>query len=303
MLRFPAATSLALHFGNESLDLGGFIPVPLPLLWGRPDEVLLEGSGERRQIGAFETLENEAGLAGVAVCPIENGIEAASHAVYESLFRLLDDEGQRAHRLWHYVPDINGNTAEDLENYRVFNVGRRRAFDDYFGTRAESLMPAASAVGSSGRDLIVAFLGGKAEPTFLENPLQTPAYHYPNTYGPKTPSFARAARVGQQVYVSGTASIVGHETQHAGDVRKQFEVTFQNLETLVKAVGMNSWGDVSCLPGYRLKVYLRHATDLHKIQPQLESVLAATPDNATVLQADICRGDLDLEIEASFQLP
>ena len=48
---------------------------------------------------------------------------------------------KHAHRLWHFVPDINGSTA-GLENYRVFNAGRRRAFDEFFGPQAESLMPA-----------------------------------------------------------------------------------------------------------------------------------------------------------------
>ncbi len=51
----------------------------------------------------------------------------------------------------------------------------------------------------------------------LENPLQTPAFDYPQSYSAKSPKFSRAMamRIGDHVttWISGTASIVNSETR------------------------------------------------------------------------------------------
>ena len=51
--------------------------------------------------------------------------------------------------------------------------------------------------------------------------------------------FARAALVpngrGAQLLVSGTASIVGHESLHLGDPEAQLEETARNFEALVES--------------------------------------------------------------------
>ena len=293
--------SLALSYGERCTDSPGTVVIPVPLLSGQEREILLTTDGQGSIRGSYQIQETETASAGIASCAIDEGLEAVSHRLYRELFALLLDAGQHAHRLWHYVPDINGK-ATGLENYRVFNIGRRRAFDEFFGPQAECLMPAASAVGSPGQKLVIAFIGGKTPPRFLENPRQTPAYLYPQDYGPKTPSFARAAVAGDQVYISGTASISGHETRHADDLMGQWEVTLQNLEAMAAEVGAGTWDEVVHRPGYRVKVYLRHERDFKQLWPLMQKSLAATQQNFIVLQAAICRAELDLEIEASFKV-
>ncbi|NCF93868.1 MAG: hypothetical protein GWQ05_23350 [Verrucomicrobiaceae bacterium] len=294
------SSPLALRYGGRGTDVPGTIGIPVPLLAGQASELLLPGDGRGSVRCSYQIQEVGDALAGIASCALDEGLEEVSHRLYTELFELLREMRKHAHRLWHFVPDINGSTA-GLENYRVFNVGRRRAFDEFFGPQAESLMPAASAVGSPGQELVIAFVGGKTPPRFIENPRQTPAYRYPENYGPKTPSFARAAVVGNQVYISGTASICGHETLHAGDLMGQWKVTLENLESMAVEVGAGSWDRVSQLPGYRLKVYLRRERDFERLWPLLQTALAATTENTVVLQAAICRAELDLEIEASFE--
>ena len=72
----------------------------------------------------------------------------------------------------------------------------------------------------------------------IENPRQLSASLYPPRYGLRSPMFARAALVpngrGAQLLVSGTASIVGHESLHIGDPERQLEETARNFEALVE---------------------------------------------------------------------
>ena len=303
------AISLTLRFGVDAIACeataarGISVGLPVPVLSGPATEEIIqlpgEIVGEVFQSGDFEILRHSECMGGVAVCPIDDeNLEATSFECYRTLFAVLGAD-HHAYRVWHYIPAIN-DRVEDLENYRIFNIGRRRAFDDHFGADAETQMPAASAVGIPGSHFVMAFAAGPEKPQFLENPRQTPAYHYPKSYGPKSPSFARAAIANDLVYISGTASIQGHETVRVGDIGGQLEVTVDNLEQLAKALGYASWEVIADQPGYALKVYLRHAEDLKPVQVKLGQVLKSTATNTTILHTDICRADLDLEIEAVF---
>ncbi len=304
-----ATRSLAIRFGagrasNGQGEEGIEVALPVPVLAGPATERIASmtpGQCKRLEHGRFQVLRHPDRLAGIAVCPIDGDLEAQSYACYRDLFALLGED-QHAYRVWHYVPQIN-ELSGGLENYRIFNIGRRRAFDDHFGALAESQMPAASAVGAPDNRFVMAFVAGSETPRYLENPHQTPAYHYPQSYGPKSPSFARAAVADSMIYISGTASIRGHETVHQGDLHSQFDVTLENLNQLAQALGFASWIAVTEQPGYNLKVYLRHPRDLERLRPRLEEALHAEEGNTTILHTEICRADLDLEIEAMFSRP
>ena len=64
----------------------------------------------------------------------------------------------------------------------------------------------------------------------------------PGDYGPRSPTFSRAALVypaGQEIlFISGTASIVGHQTVHPGDVVGQCRESMENIAAvLAEATG------------------------------------------------------------------
>jgi len=136
----------------------------------------------------------------------------------------------------------------------------------------------------------------------IENPRQTSAYHYPPKFGAHSPVFSRACvlreRVGTTLFVSGTASILGHETVHSGNVSAQTRETLVNIDALLteanRVVGCRRYS----LDGLKFKVYVRHATDLGLIQQTLSEILRA-PASIVYLQADVCREDLLVEIEAT----
>lgn len=143
---------------------------------------------------------------------------------YVRIFRLLDALGMpHLWRAWNYVPDIHGEQA-GMERYRLFNMGRGDAFEGCARSVTEQV-PAACALGVATGPLSIAFLAGKTPVTPVENPRQISAYRYPAQYGPRSPTFSRAAlaQLGEQelLMVSGTASIVGHASLHLGDVAAQ----------------------------------------------------------------------------------
>jgi chorismate lyase/3-hydroxybenzoate synthase len=132
----------------------------------------------------------------------------------------------------------------------------------------------------------------------VENPNQQSAYAYPRIYGPKSPSFARATACPDLglTFISGTASITGHATRHHDDVVAQLGLTLDNIETLVAHIGAK---EQLSLGRPLLKVYIRQPEDYPLIRQQLEARLPLA--ECIYLQADICRADLLLEIEAVYR--
>jgi chorismate lyase / 3-hydroxybenzoate synthase len=131
----------------------------------------------------------------------------------------------------------------------------------------------------------------------VENPRQVSAYHYPQRYGPRAPTFSRAAlaeagdgRLG--LFISGTASIVGHESVHPGDVRAQVRETLANLQAVLANASSKSTVRWS-LRDVQGVVYVRHAHDYEAVV----DALGRDAGEMVFLHADICRRELDVEIE------
>ena len=231
-----------------------------------------------------------------------SALRRATMTAYQDIFDVLG-ETQHRHliRVWNYLPDINGEADGD-ERYRHFNAARQRAFQSA-GRSTVGTVPAACALGSPpGSPISIYFLASRRPPTMIENPRQTSAYFYPPEFGTHSPTFSRACLLngyaGTNLFVSGTASIVGHETQHCGDVTAQTRETLTNIDALLAEVNRVAGSARYCLGGLKYKVYVRRVADLAAI----ESVLSAALDASTTivyLQADVCREDLLVEIEAT----
>ena len=188
-------------------------------------------------------------------------------------------------RMWNYVGDINARDG-GRERYQLFCAGRHDAFVAA-GYHHDVDLPAASAVGMRGRGLAGYFLAAREPGVQVENPRQVAAYRYPPQYGVKSPSFSRATIWKDRVFVSGTSSVVGHATVHAGDVLAQLTETLLNIETVLAQTGRTLANVISA------KTYIRRAADYERIATKLDGLL---PSNL-YLEADICRADLLLEIE------
>lgn len=227
-------------------------------------------------------------------------LRTATVAAYRELFQALEALGF-AHplRFWNYVPDINADNA-GAERYWHFNGARRSAFLDARRNIAGNV-PAASALGAA-RDsaLTVYCLAGREPPISLENPRQCSAWQYPRQYGPLPPTFARACldpTLGQTLYISGTASIVGHRSEHPGDTLAQTRETLSNIQALVATANEHLGRARHAAARLCYKIYLRHPHDQLPVERELRLALG---ENVPMLflHADICRRELAVEIEA-----
>ncbi len=224
-----------------------------------------------------------------------SGLEAATEWAYGQIQAALAACG-RPHllRIWNYLPRINAETG-GLERYRQFNDARRRALLSS-GRLIRGPVPAASALGCGHGPLSIYFLAAPEAPRFIENPRQVSAYHYPRQYGERAPIFSRATLVeaarGARLFISGTSSIVGHRTMHAGDPAAQTRETLTNIEALLAQTPPFT------LESLTYKIYVRHPADLPLVQREVDAALGPRPPRV-YLQADVCRADLAVEIEAT----
>ena len=300
----PAVANHATHAMSPITDIAGQLLLDGASqadVWRASGPIEAGHSGQvrwwRQADWLFGTVDLEESAQGPSLAEI-------SHNAYRDIFQSLDDS-TRPHllRLWNYLPRINVDGG-GLERYRQFNAGRQQAFLEAQRTAFEGA-PAACALGTSAGPLSIRFLAGRKAPTAVENPRQVSAYRYPATYGPRAPTFSRAALADMgndhlALLISGTASIVGHDTVHLGDVLAQIGETLRNLQAVITAA------DARCSARFDIRqldcvVYVRHPADASRVRDALGQALGAdshTVRKAIFLQADICRSDLLVEIEA-----
>lgn len=239
--------------------------------------------------GAIEVDEDDAA----------GGIEsAAAHAYARLVASTRGSDMPHLLRVWNYLDAITLGDG-DAERYRAFCVGRARGL----GSFDAQTLPAATAIGrcDDARTIQVYWLAARAPGTPVENPRQVSAYRYPRQYGPQPPSFARAmlppAGGAMPLMLSGTASVVGHASQHEGLLLAQLDETFANFDALLAAARAHD----PALPaafgaGTRLKVYVRDREDLQPVAEALDRRFGdAVP--RLLLHAAICRRELAVEID------
>lgn len=300
------------YFGEDTRLEGlpdGVMPLVMPVLGdskGAGCEIWLSGSATMlQQVGNIRFVKDGATVFGYISLPesLDENLEELTWSAYVEVLQFVRSLGcYHLWRLWNYFPGINELTS-GLERYRAFNIGRQRAYD-LAGDLLAAGMPAASAVGVRKGGLSVAFLAGTQEPQLIENPRQISAFKYPEQYGPKSPSFSRAGLINQAgtnlLLVSGTASIVGHESLHAGDPYAQTITSLENIQ-LVVSEAEKSTGCYFPLHSMLYRVYVRNEADCLSIKSGFAEFFAGSPMPRDVhyVLGDICRSDLLVEIEAS----
>ncbi|MEW6039141.1 MAG: hypothetical protein AB1648_12935 [Pseudomonadota bacterium] len=313
----PAMLGLIEERGLGAVGFGMDPPVDLPSLLPQariatpqmhPNEPLLEvWLGKRRttrgRTGAIDWAcdgDHVFGALGAGADAAGFDLRGATERTYDALFRFLDDRGYpNLARVWNYFPGIHREES-GLERYRQFNIGRQEAF-----LRASrpvtGALPAACALGTHAGPLAVYFVASHTPAIPIENPRQLSAYLYPPEYGPRSPSFSRATLLRSAdrtaVFISGTASILGHESLHPGDAAAQTRETLANLAALIEALNREPHRAGFALEDFRYKVYVRPGCALEPIQWELSAVLPAAA-GILVLEAEVCRRELLVEIEA-----
>ncbi|MBC7700641.1 hypothetical protein [Aquabacterium sp.] len=307
----PEVLNVALPVG---LDARAWPRVALPVLghdtaawvevWSVPAGAAAVEHGEVAGVAYVRFAELVFAWLATPLLSLDQGLEQATQQTYDALFNALDQLGcPHPLRCWNYLPDILG-AQQGEERYRIFNVGRHTSFLSH-AAMIERHPPAACALGHPeglGGPLTVYALASAKPAQPIENPRQMSAYRYPPRYGSRSPTFSRAAvaPIGDEeiAFISGTASIVGHETQHLNDVRAQTHETLNNIESLMERFRVERPAHDWQAADLQLKVYVRDAADLPLVRQVIEQRLG-TAVPCFYLQAVVCRPDLLVEIEAT----
>ncbi|MDD4823437.1 MAG: hypothetical protein PHI48_12875 [Bacteroidales bacterium] len=223
-------------------------------------------------------------------------------------------------RQWNYIPrlveevDVEGKT---YQNYQIFNEIRQKYYSYY---KKKDGYPAATGIGSSNGVVTISFIAVSdmlCEDSYeLSNPNQIDAYNYGQEVligdplleqQKKTPLFERGKVLCESehstFFISGTASILGQETVHVGDVAGQTEQTIQNITSLMspdasksaaQIIDMNSSKEVSYL-----RVYIKDKSDFPVVRQICENQYGAD-SCINYVEAEVCRTNLLVEIEGEF---
>jgi len=191
-------------------------------------------------------------------------------------------------RTWFFLDQI-------LSWYNDFNQARTKL---YSGVKFRTgSWPASTGVGASnpaGAALALAAwafrpLGQDAYAEEVASPLQCPAPAYGSAF---SRALETSTNTGRRLFISGTASIApGGETKWVGDLRKQVELTFEVVESILSSRGF-ALTDLTCATAY----FRRPAEAGAFAEWLAANHLSQLPIIST--QCDICRDDLLFELEA-----
>jgi len=264
------------------------------------------------------------GIRWVYCAGVRGEVNGAAEAYAESLSAFGQMEQQLALagvdfddvvRTWIYVNQITAG-PQNRQRYQELN----RARTDFFArhhlcvnNRAPwaptMVYPASTGIGTSGREMVMSCMAleSNRHDVFvmpMENPQQTAAYDYRANYSPQSPKFSRAMAVVQGSFVttlvSGTASIVNACSCHIGDIVRQTEQTIENIERLIDRDNFARHGmagnGATLKDIAKLRVWVKRLEDYEACREVCERLLPHVP--AMYLEADVCRPDLLVEIEA-----
>lgn len=247
--------------------------------------------------------------------------EATARAYRSVLQRLTADAAYVPVRVWNAVPSITRPNTSGQHRYMAFNAGRHEAYAAHFTPRDDlpRAMPTASAIGHDGKALAICVLAHHKPGRGIENPRQVPAYRYSRRYGQTPPSFVRATVLPTPLQdtaeacllVAGTASVVGEDSLHPGDLSAQLKETYRNMAAIAAALSGPEPGTTALpedtlaewLGRYRsARVYVRAPGDFKQVM-QSVSMTLPNANEIELVRADICRPELLVEIEGVAAIP
>ena len=226
------------------------------------------------------------------------------YSVYMQIADLLSAApASRPIRFWNHICHIHEAQGPAMDRYMVFNVGRFRAFSQWYGdqTNFDKCVATATGVGCLGDDIFIHVLAADQDGIAIANPRQVQPHRYSSRFGPRPPCFARATLLPTSsreymLMIGGTASIRGEESMFVGNLQRQLDETFENLRALVTHAGEQVGRSANLTNITDLRIYVSQPSTTH----QIESATRAAMPQATqvqLLSADLCRQELMVEIE------
>jgi Putative translation initiation inhibitor, yjgF family len=299
-----------------------------------PDSVLIEAGF----VSSFNHQVEYGKAAGISYCKIKSsgcseywlaGVEGEDETLADNArnafarllqaFLQLGIDFNQIYRQWNYVEQIFGIQeieGKSRQNYQVFNEARAEYYSKY---RTVSGFPAATGIGTAFNGVTIECMAVECDDEVktiaISNPKQTNSYKYgqevlkgepqKNCKQNQAPQFERARLmtngVSSRLFVSGTASIIGQETIGIGDVEMQTRVTIANLQSLVSEENLRAhYLELNAVPDRYacVRVYVKNGEDIPVVKAICSGYFRNVP--VTFVQANICRADLLVEIEAEM---
>jgi len=244
----------------------------------------------------------------------------AAEKAFDLMVAILDEEQMSLNhivRQWNYVGDIL-KIKDGYQNYQIFNEVRSEYYHRYRNIKG---YPAATGIGMKHGGVILDFCAlrpdGSAEIKSVNNPNQVNAYDYGQQVlvggsgAGKTvkhpPQFERGLLLinnqDTTLFISGTAAIIGQETIGKNDTEKQTIVTIENIKKLSDTERISQLMSAPVLFNEKyslLRIYIKRQNDFNLVRQICSEHFPQIP--AIYLEADICRNDLLVEIEAEVKL-
>lgn len=218
-------------------------------------------------------------------------------------------------RQWNYIAQITANIEKDgrlSQHYQIFNDVRSK----YYGkSEFQHGYPAATGIGMDFGGVMLDFIAARFDAdnfvVRLKSPVQFDAYTYSkevladncsmSDFCRTTPKFERAKLMNipgnRWIFISGTAAIVGEESDLQKSVEHQTEMTIENIRCLISPSNLNRFKiqtDAEPEITY-LRVYVKYKSDLLPVEQICRKHFKNIP--LTFVVADICRPELLVEIE------
>lgn len=255
-------------------------------------------------------------VAGLASLNLSATTDDQSNEIFGKMKTILEKEGLNFSdivRQWNYIENIVGVTSMEhglKQNYQIFNNVR----SEYYNTSSfKSGYPAATGIGMNVGGVIIDFIAISYSKDLtvhsIKNPQQIDAHKYSeevligkNSDKKTSPKFERAKvlsnSTANEVFISGTAAILGQNTIHQQAIIDQTITTIKNINNLIsfdnlKANGVSISKDIKD-PSY-IRIYVKNKDDIPEVRKICNEYFNSVP--ALYLVSDICRDNLMVEIE------
>ncbi|HUQ11623.1 MAG TPA: hypothetical protein VM146_15015 [Steroidobacteraceae bacterium] len=300
--QLPADALFAVDFGAGTDPASGprRARVALDVLKGAGVTEIWRANGpvSAGEAGGVRYSSDDHFLAGVIEAPeaAHGGIAGATEFAYGAVAAFQSASAfPHVLRTWNYFDAINDGEGE-AERYRGFCSGRVAGLAGL----AQTQHPAATVIGRDDGERVfqLYWLAGREPGVALENPRQVSAYQYPRQYGEIAPTFSRAMLVTPDLLmISGTASIVGHASQHHDDAGAQAREILANLDSLLARAQAQAPRLPARIGAQTLiKAYVRSREHLAVVERTLRERLP--PESPLlVLRGDVCRRELLVEFD------
>ena len=257
-------------------------------------------------------------VAGLGEASESTDILKQSTLAFESLESVLKAEDFafcNIIRQWNYIEEIIKNVNHNnaiSQHYQIFNDVRSKYYQKSNFTHG---YPAATGIGQAFGGIVIDAIAVKTTDENsiipIKSPLQLDAYSYSkevladnnkmSDFCRTSPKFERAKLISTSeckcIFVSGTAAIKGQTSIPEVSVRKQTEMTIQNILNLISNENISKYGlcPTEKASLVSIRVYIKLPEDIAVVREICEQNFPQLP--AIYLVADICRPELLVEIE------